>query len=450
MESRVNTQVQTALASVTQVVQDLSASLIQCSSSLKQIHDDHNRFVNHVGAAQIEQGTRLDALASALSHIQDTLADRAANDKTQVLQLTHSVRSLQSSLESSTDELRGLIGARLPDALPPAASPILALSFAESLNAARFSEAMQGAVLQNVASALSGQLGDLASIGVQSIALVNGRAQMVFTLSSEGQQLVRQGLATWARHRETGNILPFIQEVGTGESLEYAKHAKLGQAVGKLASAGALVVAAAHIISGADVVKRLERIEKDTKFLVAAHRFDQLATLESVYMHARELLSGPIDQAKAEEIGRLRRELMRLRSAWRQELTFKLQNVNDPANAAVYKRWFGKKALHKGVVAAVSDGEQEIGLLEYTLRLDLALATVSGTSEQFLTKTLPATLGDWKTVQTLLEEKAGYISGKYPDLDLRPVIASLTEVIAAYETLAEQSLLEEYSMLEVS
>lgn len=50
------------------------------------------------------------------------------------------------------------------------------------------------------------------------------------------------------------------------------------------------VITVAHIISGADLAKKLNKLDSKVDFLVAAHRIDQLARIEGVYRQAKEIL----------------------------------------------------------------------------------------------------------------------------------------------------------------
>jgi hypothetical protein len=80
------------------------------------------------------------------------------------------------------------------------------------------------------------------------------------------------------------------------------------------ANLAAAAITAAHIISGIDLAKKMDRLNGKVDFLIAGRRIDQLSRLEGVYRQARELLHGGLDDDSQREIHRLGRELFEVRS----------------------------------------------------------------------------------------------------------------------------------------
>jgi len=428
------------LAAIAKDVQGLPrsvADLLERMASVETLQNESATTISKIGQSvqdanrAIQESSK--GLTDAINAISITLHESQKDSETGI---THQLGTLASHVEI----LRSQMAERLPKPNASAIeSPINSLTFRDSLSVERFSDAMKDSALSNVSSVVANEFAEFGNVAVQSVSLVNGQAQMAFSLSKDGQTLVNHGLATWARHKDTGKILPFITDVNTGQVIEQAKHAKLGKAISTLSNVSALVISAAHIISGMDAVRRLDRIEKHTGFLVAAHRTDQLAELESVYCFAREILKRPLDESAKVELWQLRRELMRLRSAWRQELTMKLSNIDDPDSAPVLKRWFSRtKTADRRVAGAVSGGEMEIAYIEYSLRLELTLAMASGTVATFVKATLPVALADLQEVRELLQEKAKYISGKYPEFEVSPTLRLLSDILETYGDVARQ------------
>jgi hypothetical protein len=137
----------------------------------------------------------------------------------------------------------------------------------------------------------------------------------------------------------------------------------------------------------------------------------------------------------------MRRDVMELRSAWRRELTYNLNRIEDPANAGWFKQFFTRQStIDKGIADNVSSGEVELGLIEYSLRLDLALSESSGTLDTFLSKTLLAEIDSLKAVHELIGKKASYISNKYPELTADDVVRSMERIIKAYAELCDNEM----------
>jgi hypothetical protein len=99
----------------------------------------------------------------------------------------------------------------------------------------------------------------------------------------------------------------------------------------RLATISTAVIGAAHIISAADIAKRLKEVDEKINLLLAYRRIDQLAALERIYTSARELCAGAPSLDKQWELWRLRGELRELRIRWRRELNQKLGLIEDPS-----------------------------------------------------------------------------------------------------------------------
>lgn len=317
------------------------------------------------------------------------------------------------------------------------ASPVTELTFEQSLSPSLFIEATEKALMINLTSNFAVCFADLGSIKIQSVQMVKGQPTVVFTLSKKGQKLIRDGKAIFPIHRKSGRILPFIKDAKTGRMIEQLKGVPVTRVTSRLANLSSAVIGTAHIISGHDIVKRLRNVQKQVEFLVAARAIDQRAKLESIYSFSREILSRPIGPQDQNQLWLMRRDLMELRSAWRRELKYNLSNIEDLNAASWVKRFFSrKKTQDKKVYEAISRGEIEIGLIEYSLRLDLALAESSGTLRAFLTHTLPAELDSLRNVCDFIKSKAGLISGKYPELTADYVVHDLSDVAEAYAKLS--------------
>jgi hypothetical protein len=251
--------------------------------------------------------------------------------------------------------------------------------------------------------------------------------------SASGRQLLAEGRALIPLHRATGSRLPVLTDVRTGRIIEQLKEMPVATVTSKLASISSLAIGAAHMVAGADIAKRLSRVESKLDFLLATRRVDQMARLERIYLAAQELSLRELDGNRRFEMWRLRGDLRELRSAWRQELRLKLEHVDDPANAPLLQRLFStQRSIDRRVKKGISEGEAEVGLIEYAMRLEYVLAVGSDTVEEFQ-------LSQRSELQQLgqlvdqLKEKAGYISGEHPDLSVDPMVQALSSVVTTYE-----------------
>jgi hypothetical protein len=276
-------------------------------------------------------------------------------------------------------------------------------------------------------------------VTVQSIRLLQQGAEMVVSASASGRQLLAEGRALIPFHQATGMRLPLLTDARTGKVIEQLKEMPISSVTSKLASIATLVIAAAHLVAGADLAKRLSRVESKLDFLLATRRIDQIARLERIYVTARELCLRALDHDRKLEMWRLRADLRELRSAWRQEFRLKLERVEDPASAPWFQRLLStQRSVDQRVRGGISQGEAEVALIEYSMRLEYVLAVGSDTIEEFR-DSQDSELDQLGQLVAQLEQKASLISGKHPDLSVEPMVKALSAVVAAHRELLPQS-----------
>ncbi len=327
------------------------------------------------------------------------------------------------------------IGQMLVPSGVPMDSVISRLSFVESFNADRFAIASQESALCYLNSSLRSRASDGVIVAVNSIELLRSGAELTFSASRAGQTMLANGTAVLGRHGSTGQVLPFLKDASTGKIIEQLKGVPATQALTKLAFISGAVVGAAHMIAGADIAKRLTKVDTKLELLLAHRRIDQAATLERIYTSAKELLSGPLSRETCWEIWRLRGEVRELRCRWRSELQHHLNLVDDRKDFSWFQRMFGYESAADGNIArTITEGEVQLGLIEYSMRLDQALAVAGGTVSQF-----ECTLGDELTalehLATLLRNKAIAIKGSGPKLDVEPTVNAMTAMVEQYRGL---------------
>jgi hypothetical protein len=328
-------------------------------------------------------------------------------------------------------------------------SPVTRLTFQESLDPDRFAEASSTSAITSLTRLLADHTADGIVVAVQSLRLTQQGAEMIVSASAAGRQLLREGKAVIPFHSVTGARLPRLIDVQTGRIIEHFKEMPVSAITSKLASISSMVVGAAHLVAGADLARRLSRLEAQLDFLLAARRIDQFATLERVYVSARELALREMDRDRKLEMWRLRGELRELRSAWRQEFRRKLERIEDPANASWFERLFSTDwSTDQRVRADICDGQAEVAFIEYSMRLEHVLAVGSGTFEEFQ-HSQQDELEQLDQVRELLEEKAAYISGRYCDISVEPVVQALSAVVTAYRELLPNPVALDPDVLDV-
>lgn len=165
---------------------------------------------------------------------------RLVRVRTQPFQL-----DISSSIESKLEQL---------NRLPP--SPITRVSFHDALQ----TQALTTAVDQYYCSAIATLMsGDGLNAVIQSIAITGDKLKLVYSFSDEAMRLYDSGQAMIPVHQASGRRLPSMTG-RNGVIIEQAKEANIAEI--RIAQATALILSAAHIISGLDVVRRLEAVDR--------------------------------------------------------------------------------------------------------------------------------------------------------------------------------------------
>lgn len=366
-------------------------------------------------------------------------------------QILRRLSRVASTLNRLHDEHRGM-AARIGSLREPGPrfdSPVTRLTFQDSLDPDRFAEASTASATGSLTSLLASRTADGVVVTVQSIRLTQQGAEMIVSASASGRQLFREGRALIPFHRATQARLPLLTDARTGKVIEQLKEMPVSTVTSKLASISSAVVGAAHLVAAADLAKRLCQVESKLDLLLASRRIDQIAKLERIYVSARELGLREMDRDRRLEMWRLRGELRELRSAWRQEFRLKLEQIEHPANASWFQRLFStQRSIDRRVSGGISEGEAEVALIEYSMRLERVLAVGSSTLEEFQ-HSQESEIEQLAQLRDLLQQKAAYISGKYPDLSVELVVKRLSAVVTAYHELLLCSVAHDPEVIDV-
>lgn len=354
---------------------------------------------------------------------------------TRLSQVTVALNRLPTDVSARTADEQAAAIAALRESGPSFDSPVTRLTFQESLDPDRFAEVSTASAKASLARVLASSTADGVVVTIQSVRLLKQGAEMIVSASASGRELLREGRAVIPFHTASGARLPLLTDVRTGKIVEQLKEMPVSTLTSKLASISSVVVGAAHLVAGADLAKRLSRVESKLDLLLASRRIDQIARLERIYISARELGSREMDRERRLEMWRLRGELRELRSAWRQEFHRKLEQIEDPVNAPYFQRIFStKRSIDRRVSGGIGEGEAQVAFIEYSMRLEHVLAVGSGTLDGFQ-DSLQSELQQLDQLRSVLQTKATYISGHYPDLSVQPMVESLSAVVTTYREL---------------
>lgn len=320
-------------------------------------------------------------------------------------------------------------------------SPLKGLSFSQALSLIPLWDGIQRSSQEMVRSEFAARFGDGVVAATNAIQFIQSTGEYVIEFSQRGRQMLEIGQATLMKSKETGRMIPKLIGID-GKIIETGKEVgKLKTVMGKVASLSSMIVGAAHIISGADVAKKVGVVSRDVKFLIDARQNSQMARLESIFHAAQQILAAPLTEHAEWEIRRLMRQIAEIRATWRRDLETKLHHVNDPNSAGFFQAYFRtQSSKDMQVVGGISEGQEDLALVEIAMVLQIALAEPIGDSAVFFEHGLPSELHLLRRTAELLEHKAKFISGQSPDVHVEPMIAAMKDLNARMTVLtsAEQ------------
>jgi hypothetical protein len=305
----------------------------------------------------------------------------------------------------------------------PPTSPITKVSFEEALWAGGLEREIDDYSKKLMGFALGF---DAANVVIQGVALSDGEMSITWSFTKEGVRKLHNKVAYIPLEHGSGHLLPILSESKTHKFIEQAK-GTINHA-GRFAEISATVVSIAHIISNADMVRQLGRVNHKLDLLLAGRMIDQKSELAMIYQNARECLSGTVTEDGRSKMRDWRGHLFRLRTVWRDEIEKTLESAPDP-NSRKWNdsgTWFSKTRGQRTNEHLVGIGEK-VRLSMLSLLVDLCLAHETETIDKFITvtvrdesklwsdpvaklnalsrKTRP---GDGKKVQTLAGACQGY------------------------------------------
>jgi hypothetical protein len=316
----------------------------------------------------------------------------------------------------------------------PCGGPIVRLDFAQSLDPMRFAQAAEEEALAYASRNLRDYIADGTTITLQLLRQLVGRSDITVMPSATGKAAVQTGKAVF-QWDLLGRRLPHLADAESGKIVEVLKEVGAGRkAMAGFAAATTIIVSAAHMIATADLARTLRLVDQKLDLLLALRHIDQQATLERIYTAAKELLAGPLDDSQHLELWRLRGELRELRATWRREFEHHLVQVDDPAQKGWVERTFTSQSSHdRRITGQISEGQIQLAMLEYSLRVDSILAAASSSWEASLL-TLADELAAIERVGWLLQDKAGFISKGGRDA-VRPMIEGIGAIVGGYRQL---------------
>jgi hypothetical protein len=309
-------------------------------------------------------------------------------------------------------------------------SPLLSVSFSDALN----TSALGNSLSQYATERMSYQLGiDPVNLVIQSVSLAKDQRSLhiAYEFTKRGMRLYKSGDAVIPMAKDAGGALPILSDSDTGRFIEMAKGRRINPA--KFAQISSIVVSVAHVISGMDVVRRLDILDRKMDALIAGREIDQKAELESIYQMAKERLSGSISSRDLEDLLRWRKDLYELRSVWRQELERLINTSPDVAEWKLFKMGSWTQNGRERVASQhMISGAIKLRLTKLAFILDLYLAQETESIDKFVLVTVSDEHRLWAPIMKNVDSLSSKVKGSGGD-----PLKLLSETVTGYTDVLE-------------
>lgn len=268
-----------------------------------------------------------------------------------------------------------------PVVVKPPTSPLVYVSFDRALRSADLTNEIPAFARKRVAYSLGW---DPANVVIQGMSLSEHRDGVLvsYEFTKRGMRLWRSRKAFVPKRLGSDNLIPQLSDVQTGRFIEQAQGKRVDPS--HFAQVSSLVVSAAHVIAGMDMVERLERLDRKLDVLLHGREFDQMAELEKIYQMARERLSGPLMVADRQDMLRWRGDLYRLRSVWRQELQQLIADSPNPDKCKLFHPTTWKQNWReKDTRDHMISGAKKLRLTKVSFAVDICLAFENDSLDRF-------------------------------------------------------------------
>jgi hypothetical protein len=271
------------------------------------------------------------------------------------------------------------------------ASPLLSIDPAATLSVTLVGDAVKGYCEEIFSTFL---VGDGVNIVIEGFTLATTDSDVVYRFSERAMKLCREGNAEIAVHAPSGKYLPFIQDKA-GRIIEQAKGSS--SVVPRLAEIAAIVVSAAHIISGIDLSRRMVELQKGVDYLVAQTMIEKEAHLQRLFSEARSLLQRTPTELILDRLFTMRYDLAQLRGHLAGEISQELQATHrlPVRHGAHPTSWFLRGHREAQIVRDISRIERQQELASVALLIDSILALSTGTTQDFKNNVLPRDEAVW-------------------------------------------------------
>jgi hypothetical protein len=329
-----------------------------------------------------------------------------------------------------------------PSVAQPEPNLLVTIPFDQAITIGPLFESVYASNQQRLLDGVRSHLIDAGVITANASVLFN-RSTMAFEFSKNGIRGLQEGTLRLMRD-SNGLEIPVLRNAA-GRAVEQGR--RVSMLASRAAALTAIVVSAAHMISGADIADKLRAVHRDVRFLVEARTNDKLGRLESIYAYTRELLAGPSSETATWELFRLTKEISEVRAQWRRDIHTKLREIEEPANKKGLFAWF-RRTLCNGdekdaqtLHSSTSEALRELHWVDFSLGLQYALSAAAGREQAFLSITLPDELANLTKLRAAVSEKTTFLREHGENLSARDFLDGIDALSQRYRSLSQKLVL---------
>lgn len=288
---------------------------------------------------------------------------------------------------------------------------ILNTSFEDVTGGSELIETMSDSMMKDINKSIIGSSIGLSDSLIKGVEYIQESNEYIVKFSKEGQKLLKSDTAKLVQ-KKSGELIPQLKKGG-----KFVEHAELTgkgrKALKNLSKVSTLVVGVAHMVSGADMAKKLDELLEKVDFIIADRENERMAELESIYKIVKEILIENNGNLKPEDVRESKRLLYKLRSNWRRNAKERLESIRNPEKKYWFKHIFARKSVDLEVYKVIKDCMADLQNVRSSLLLQLAISYETDTLENFQANMLQDEINGNKEVLKVLRSKGEYISGRY-------------------------------------
>lgn len=252
---------------------------------------------------------------------------------------------------------------------------------------------------------------DFASISLNLLNQEQSKAIIYAKFPKQVWSSIESGRLTQLTGKDGRQFLIAVDSSG-----KFVSHAEqiATPALAKVAAASAIIVSAAHVISGYDNAKQLKLTNKKLDRVLDSMFNEQCAQLEAIYESVREHIHDTYNDSGKIFLFQLKHELKELRCNWIKNISSAVSGIELPSNSGI-SGWLNKNfSVRKNHISNkfeqdLSIHEQPFYLLKFALNLESVISSALSEEENFNRYTIPSVISQISELRNTIQSKSAHI-----------------------------------------